>query len=252
VTDRSGVKPRRPAPKLTTSKLTTSKSGTSKSGTSKPPAGKSPASRRRVAARPGRRALRRGLALLLIFALVGWCGGFLWFLLNTYSPSVPPLHADGIVVLTGGEDRLATAFQMLDEGRADQLLVSGVPTDVTLRDMERSAHLSRPPADRHVTLGHQAQTTVGNADETAAWVAAHGLRSLIVVTAGYHMPRALLELQRAMPTVTLYPMRVQPAAIYDGSRPHVWRLLVAEYTKWLLAQLQFARIAGLLRGTHDA
>jgi uncharacterized SAM-binding protein YcdF (DUF218 family) len=227
VTDRSGVKPRRPAPKLTTSKLTTSKSGTSK-----PPGRTSAASRRRVAARPGRRALRRGLALLLIFALVGWCGGFLWFLLNTYSPSVPPLHADGIVVLTGGEDRLATAFQMLDEGRADQLLVSGVPTDVT--------------------LGHQAQTTVGNADETAAWVAAHGLRSLIVVTAGYHMPRALLELQRAMPTVTLYPMRVQPAAIYDGSRPHVWRLLVAEYTKWLLAQLQFARIAGLLRGTHDA
>jgi uncharacterized SAM-binding protein YcdF (DUF218 family) len=238
---RSGVKPRRPAPKPTAAKQDT-----------KPSARTAAAPRRHRAARSRRRALRRGLALLLIFVLLGWCGGFLWFLLNTYSPSVPPLHADGIVVLTGGDDRLATAFQMLDEGRADQLLVSGVPVDVTLRDMERSAHLARPPADSHVTLGHHAQTTVGNADETAAWVAAHGLRSLIVVTAGYHMPRALLELQRAMPTVTLYPMRVQPAAIYDGSRPHVWRLLVAEYTKWLLAQIRFARFASLLRGTHDA
>lgn len=213
---------------------------------------KSEAARKKSGRLPPRRIGARLAALTIMLALIAWCGGFLWFLLNTYMPSVPPVRADGIVVLTGGEDRLATAFQMLNEGRADQLLVSGVPQTVSLRDMERSAHLARPPAASQITLGHQAQTTVGNADETSGWVEAHHIRTLIVVTAGYHMPRALLELSRAMPAVTLYPMRVQPTAIYDGFRPHVWRLLVSEYTKWLLAELRFARLASFLRGIHDA
>ncbi len=195
---------------------------------------------------------RRLFGFLCLLLLVGWCGGFLWFLYVTYSPSMPPARADGIVVLTGGEDRLAAAFEMLNEGHADQLLISGVPADVTLRDLEYSAHLARPPAASHVTLGHHAQTTIGNARETAAWVAVHHIRSLIVVTAGYHMPRAMLELSRAMPDVALYPMRVQPAAIFDGARPHVWRLLIGEYTKWLLAEFRFARVASLLERDRPA
>jgi uncharacterized SAM-binding protein YcdF (DUF218 family) len=207
--------------------------------------------RTRVARRTGRQLVQRVIAALCLLLLIGWCGGFLWFLYVTYSPSVAPARADGIVVLTGGEDRLATAFQMLNEGHADQLLISGVPAAVTLRDVERSAHLAKPPAATHVTLGHHAQTTVGNADETAAWVRAHHIHSLIVVTAGYHMPRAVLELSRAMPDVQLYPMRVQPAAIFDGTRLHVWRLLLGEYTKWLLAELRFARLVGFLRGINN-
>ncbi|GAB0113082.1 YdcF family protein [Acidisoma sp. C75] len=189
--------------------------------------------------------LRRLAAFLCLLLLTGWCAGFLWFLYVTYLPSEPPARADGIVVLTGGEDRLAAAFEMLNEGHADQLLISGVPPAVTLHDLESSAHLSRPPSASHVTLGHRAQTTVGNAEETAAWVAAHHIRSLIVVTAGYHMPRALLEMSRAMPGVIFYPMRVQPALIFDGARPHVWRLLVGEYTKWLLAEARVSPIASL-------
>jgi uncharacterized SAM-binding protein YcdF (DUF218 family) len=213
--------------------------------TRKPPLAKQPP------AAPKHR-LRRGLGLLLMVAVFGWCGGFLWFLANTYTPSVPPAHADGIVVLTGGEDRLATAFKLLDDKRADRLLISGVPPGVSLHDMAISAHIAPMPDGRRITLGHQAQTTLGNAQETAGWASAHAMHSLIVVTAGYHMPRALLELSREMPSMQLYPMRVQPAAIYDGSRAHIWRLLVAEYTKWLLAQIKFTRVAGLLRGTGTA
>jgi uncharacterized SAM-binding protein YcdF (DUF218 family) len=223
----------------------------------KPPsrakAAKPPPARPAKPATPRRRNLLwRAAGVVLGAVALCWCGGFLWFLLNTYSPSVPPVHADGIVVLTGGGERLKTAFQLLSEQRADRLLISGVPEGVGLNDVARSTHLAPPPEGTHVTVGHQALTTLGNAEETAAWAQRHSIHSLIVVTAGYHMPRALLELSRVMPGVRLYPMRVQPPAIYDGAKVQIWRLLLGEYTKWLLAQLDASRGVEILRQAGNA
>ena len=80
----------------------------------------------------------------------------------------------------------------------------------------------------------------GNAEETAAWVRANAIRSLIVVTAGYHMPRAMTELGRALPEVRLYPVSVVPPAMQGpgGVRnAGTLRLMAEEYTKWLAARL---------------
>jgi uncharacterized SAM-binding protein YcdF (DUF218 family) len=55
-----------------------------------------------------------------------------------------------------------------------------------------------------LAIGHAAATTAGNAAETAAWVAAEAasgrpVRTLRVVTAAYHMPRARAELEARLP-----------------------------------------------------
>ncbi|WP_237217276.1 YdcF family protein, partial [Falsiroseomonas oryziterrae] len=88
-----------------------------------------------------------------------------------------------------------------------------------------------------VTLGRAAATTVGNAAETAAWARLHGMRTLRVVTAGYHMPRALVELRRALPEVELLAQPVGPSQLEAGEvpRPRVARLLIGEYLKLGLA-----------------
>ena len=59
-------------------------------------------------------------------------------------------------------------------------------------------------------------------------MSANQMRSVIVVTAGYHMRRAMLELRRAMPAVALYALPVVHA-------PGSWRVLVVEYIKLLAA-----------------
>src|SRR5690606_842180 len=66
-----------------------------------------------------------------------------------------------------------------------------------------------------ITLGRIATSTRGNGQEIGEWARQKGIGSLRVVTAGYHMPRALLELRRNMPDVILLPHPVQPA----GPRP---------------------------------
>lgn len=183
---------------------------------------------------PGRR-WRAGLlaagALLLL-----WLAGFGWFALASGAMPDLPAHADGIVALTGGAGRVELGLKLLEDGRADRLLISGVGAPATFPEL---AHLAGtdPALAPRVTLGRTAHSTRGNARETAAWAQTWAISSLFVVTSFYHMPRALAEMRAALPAVTLYPVPVTP----PGGAPV--RLLVVEYTKFLGAELGLSRFS---------
>jgi uncharacterized SAM-binding protein YcdF (DUF218 family) len=170
-----------------------------------------------------------GLALL-------WLAGFGWFLVAGGLAGRLPAHADGIVALTGGAGRLELGLKLLEQGRADRLLISGVGKDATFAELVRLAGADPSLAPR-VTLGRAARSTRGNAAETADWVRTWAISSLLVVTSFYHMPRAMAEMRRALPGVALYPVPVTP----PGGAP--LRLLVAEYTKFLAVELGLSRLA---------
>ncbi len=184
-----------------------------------------------------RRWLRLGLTAISVVFIGGgaaWGVGFTMFNGAAGQVGEAPDAADGIVVLTGGADRIERALCLLADGRAPLLLlVSGVARGADLAALDRRVPLDAEQAAR-VTLGRVAQSTAGNAAETARWSRAHDIRRLIVVTAGYHMPRALLELRRVLPEVQLLPAPVQPAALRGASRVHT---LAVEYDKLLVVQL---------------
>jgi uncharacterized SAM-binding protein YcdF (DUF218 family) len=85
-------------------------------------------------------------------------------------------------------------------------------------------------------IGYAAEDTRDNAEEAAEWSREHGFRSLIVVTARYHMPRAMLEFAAAMPGMRLIAYPVETGGIDVG---HWWRrrdttlLLQREYMKYI-------------------
>ena len=185
----------------------------------------------------GTTARRRRFALFkfIVVALIVYMVGFFFFVLSLPTDASLPKRADGIVALTGGEARVDQAEVLLEKGLAKRLLISGVDRATTKADLKRVVGAG-PRFDCCTDLGFQAVDTHGNAEEAAGWARAHGYRSLVIVTANYHMPRSLAEFGAAMPNVRLEPYPVQPQSV-DLVRwwqnPRTLRLLQAEYVKYL-------------------
>lgn len=177
------------------------------------------------------------LAALLI-ALMIWGLGLLAFTgrVDLSTPAPEPPAADGVVVLTGASNvRLEAATRLLEEGKGERLLISGVNREATRADVQTVTKAVKPIYDCCVDLGFTAANTVGNALETAEWAKSKGYSSLIVVTADYHMPRSMLELRAAMPDVKLhaYPVKTDLNAHRWWKTTSSARRMVVEYCKYL-------------------
>ncbi len=180
----------------------------------------------------------RLLVSLIGAAIAVYAVGFVIFAaeLDRRPPIDVPV-ADAIVALTGGEGRIAEAVKLLDDGKGARLLITGVHPEVKIASLKKAVRSPSTKFDCCVDLGRQAEDTIGNASETAAWVRRHQYRSIILVTSTYHMPRAALELRRAMPGVSITPFPVVQDTLHlDGwwDFPGTTRLLISEYSKYLL------------------
>lgn len=164
-----------------------------------------------------------------------WISGFALFLSVAASETTQPARVDAIVVLTGGPDRVEVALRLLAAGTADRLLVSGAGERTDVGIFARRAGLDPVPLEQRVTLGRVARSTHGNALETAAWAREKEIGSILVVTAWFHMPRALLELHRAMPAVTSEPYPVGHFVAGDLAHGATARRVVSEYHKYIAA-----------------
>lgn len=194
-------------------------------------------------------ALRRPL-IGIFFALAWFLAlGFLVFAASVMrAPELPFVEADGIVVLTGGQTRIAEAARLLDERRGQRLLISGVNQKIGRASLLKISGLEAGTFDCCVDVGYAALDTVGNAEETRRWAEALHYDRLIIVTANYHMPRSLVELARAMPTVELIPHPVHPEDLRRQAwwlDPKAMRVLVAEYLKFLPAAARLAVARGV-------
>ena len=186
----------------------------------------------------------RVFLVVIILLLLGYAIGFVLFVSSLPAARAMLPKADGIVALTGGDERLDTAVALLEKGVGKRLLVSGVSQTTTKETVAKLSDGGRRFACC-ADLGYAAEDTHGNAEETAEWARAHHFGSLVIVTSRYHMPRTLSEFSTAMPEITLiaYPVDQSRIDLADWWRhPRTMRLLHREYAKYLTS-LVMTRLA---------
>jgi uncharacterized SAM-binding protein YcdF (DUF218 family) len=200
-----------------------------------------------------RHRTRLGPRRLVLPALGGaallWLGGLVWFA-DTIPSEIadPSSQTDAIVVLTGGSQRFEAGMELLAAGKATKLFVSGVHQGVEIADLLHLAHRAPEGATPDgsaccIVLGHAADSTAGNALETASWMRREGYHSLRLVTAGYHMRRSLFEFARAMPEIRVIANPVFPEQVKLAdwwAWPGTAALIAGEYDKYLAARLRAA------------
>ena len=167
----------------------------------------------------------RAVSLLILL----WALGFALFALALPGPAAPGQRADAAVVPTGGAGRVDRGLELVEAGAARRMLVSGAAPGVTRAVLART--FGHPATIACcVDIGAEATDTRGNADETVAWLHAHGYRSLLLVTSDWHLRRARMELEA----------RVGPGVhiVADGVKTEpTFGQLMNEYNKLLLRRI---------------
>jgi uncharacterized SAM-binding protein YcdF (DUF218 family) len=185
----------------------------------------------------------RNITFMVGLAAVAWLAGLGMFVesIQTIEATSQDTSTDAIVVLTGGSERMSTGIELLNAHKGKKLFISGVHPGLTLDHIPGNEPLSKDLRDCCVTLGHDAESTIGNASETRTWMEGEGYHSLTLVTANYHMPRSLLVFHAEMPQFEIVPHPVTPDSVKLDDwwqRPGTASLLITEYDKYLLAQLR--------------
>lgn len=193
--------------------------------------------------------LRAAVLVVLLSATLAWGIGLVRYAqMIPLQAQAPTESVDAIVVLTGGSKRMDAGVSLLTGGTAPVLFVSGVDHRVDparVRDLVPDAgdRLEQATIDCCIVLGYGASDTLGNARETALWAQATNRRSLVLVTSNYHMPRARLEFEHAMPEALLVPYPVVPADVRMDAWwrwPGTFGLLAGEWTKYVFARIRIA------------
>lgn len=173
----------------------------------------------------------------LVFLI--WLIGFAAFCAYTFSlQSEKPAHNSAIIVLTGGNHRIGTALDIFKKNQAKYMLISGVNRQVTKDTLLRG--LSENDKEK-ITLGYEAENTVGNAIEIFSWLQGKNITSILLVTSFYHMPRSIFEISRYNPALKIEPWPVFPTEFEQPldwvKTRYAWQLFL-EYHKFIFVHLR--------------
>lgn len=158
-----------------------------------------------------------------------------------------------LIVLTGGTERVAAAVELLKQGMAERLFISGVNKKVDWVLLAQTINELPEQLSDRITLGHVACNTRQNALESKNWLERNSFKTARLVTASYHMPRSLSEFNDVMPDMTIIPHPIFPHTVKHDEWwkwPGTFMLITSEYVKFIVVGVK--HIFPFARDTFNA
>ena len=101
---------------------------------------------------------------------------------------------DAIVVFAGSDDRVKAGFDLVKSGLADFLVIS----PASEKQLKKHEHKNGNLFETKYIIENKARTTFENAVYTRKIVEKHNLKSIILLTSLYHLPRSYFLLKTAL------------------------------------------------------
>lgn len=179
---------------------------------------------------PGKPILKKTalwMVLLMVLAGLTQLGYFLSILAREDTPS----RADAVVVFMGAPGRLKTGYELVNQGAARRIVLS--PSNKNAwRRWDKKFQLR--PGVRHLDEPY-ARTTLQNAFYASRMIRSLGLKTVILVTSDYHMPRslALMKLFLAGDGVKLHTRKVSARDAGNMRLNHRWLMTRLVYNEMI-------------------
>ena len=152
---------------------------------------------------------------------------------------------DAIVAISGGDTNARTdnAIELYKAGWADKLVFSGAAEDKTGPSNAKAMQVraeNAGVASSNIYLDETSESTHQNAENTKSIFATENIKSVILVTSGYHQRRASLEFKKSNPDIAIMNSSVntdQDWSSWWWTGPRGWTLAVTEVFKITLFYL---------------
>jgi uncharacterized SAM-binding protein YcdF (DUF218 family) len=160
-------------------------------------------------------------------------------------PGAPlPAHSDAIVSLAGGSGRLDRGLDLLLDGKANTLLLSGTGSGTSLKEIFPDRDLSQLSPGQVILLEDRSTSTYENAIEAWAVLTSRGpVHDVVLLTSNYHMLRAEFVFRKVFPpSVTIHAFPVPAENVASGrwwKDARARKLVLNEYVKYVWYRIKY-------------
>lgn len=186
-------------------------------------------------------SIRLGVWLTIVLSVLGL--GYFLYLVDEPSSTIPP-EVDGLVVFTGGKNRIPYTLNLLTKIHIQRLLISGLNPRLTPNELISTFYPYTKQTKEIVHVSHilkyctdldyRSTSTYENIQETDRWVKRNRFLSILIVTSDYHMPRTVLLSRHFFdPNYKAYYIKAPvQMSLYSSHSSEILRIYLLEYVKY--------------------